>query len=82
MHMQWAMIAGLTLAMSMPAQAQQPSLTAAADAMGGRALNSIQYAGSGLMYGFGQAFEPGGRWPRFIQRDYRGLPTFTSMVRC
>ena len=71
MRMQWPMIAGLTLTMSVPAQAQQPSsLTAAADAMGARALNSIQYTGSGLMYGFGQAFEPGGRWPRFIQSSY------------
>ncbi|HEY6254359.1 MAG TPA: MBL fold metallo-hydrolase [Xanthobacteraceae bacterium] len=33
-------------------------------------MNSIQYTGSGLMFGFGQAFEPGGRWPRFIQRTY------------
>ena len=68
MRMQWAVLAGLTLAMS-PAQAQQPSsLAAAASAMG--AVTSIQYTASGLMYGFGQAFEPGGRWPKFIQSTY------------
>jgi glyoxylase-like metal-dependent hydrolase (beta-lactamase superfamily II) len=68
MRMQWAVIAGLTLAMS-PAQAQQPSsLAAAANAMG--TVNSIQYTATGLMYGFGQAFEPGGRWPKFIQSTY------------
>jgi glyoxylase-like metal-dependent hydrolase (beta-lactamase superfamily II) len=71
MRMQWAVIAGLTLAVSMPAQAQQASsLAAAVDAMGARTLSSIQYTGNGVMYGFGQAFEPGGRWPRFIQRNY------------
>jgi glyoxylase-like metal-dependent hydrolase (beta-lactamase superfamily II) len=64
-------MAGLTFAMSVPAQAQQgSSLAAAADAMGARSLNTIQYTGSGLQFGFGQAFEPGGRWPRFVQRSY------------
>jgi glyoxylase-like metal-dependent hydrolase (beta-lactamase superfamily II) len=67
--MRWAVIAGLTLVMSMPAQAQQ-SLTATADAMGARNLNSIQYSATGVQYGFGQAFEPGGRWPRFVQTTY------------
>jgi glyoxylase-like metal-dependent hydrolase (beta-lactamase superfamily II) len=69
--MQWAVIAALAVVISMPAQAQQRTgLAAAADAMGAAGLNSIQYAGTGLMYGFGQAYEPGGRWPRFIQNSY------------
>ena len=39
--------------------------------MGATNLNSIQYAGGGSVLGFGQAYEPGERWPRFDQRLYR-----------
>jgi glyoxylase-like metal-dependent hydrolase (beta-lactamase superfamily II) len=38
--------------------------------MGATSLNSIAYTGSGDVFNFGQAFEPGERWPRFIQRVY------------
>jgi glyoxylase-like metal-dependent hydrolase (beta-lactamase superfamily II) len=71
MRMHWTMIAGLAVVMSMPSQAQQRTgLAAAADAMGATTLNSIQYTGSGLVFSFGQAYEPGERWPRFVQRVY------------
>src|SRR2546429_541036 len=50
---------------------QQKSATAGvADAMGAANLNSIEYSGSGELFGFGQAYVPGERWPRFIQRSY------------
>ena len=45
-------------------------LAAAASAMGAATLNSIEYTGSGQVFGFGQAYEPGERWPRFVQRSY------------
>jgi glyoxylase-like metal-dependent hydrolase (beta-lactamase superfamily II) len=38
--------------------------------MGATNLNSIQFSGSGSVFGFGQAYEPGERWPRFDQRVY------------
>jgi hypothetical protein len=38
--------------------------------MGATNLNSIQYAGSGSAYAFGQAFAPGERWPRFEAKTY------------
>jgi glyoxylase-like metal-dependent hydrolase (beta-lactamase superfamily II) len=38
--------------------------------MGATSLNSIEYTGSGSNFFFGQAFEPGQRWPRFVQREY------------
>ncbi len=41
-----------------------------ADAMGATNLNSIIYSGSGSVFGFGQAYQPGDPWPRFIQRSY------------
>jgi glyoxylase-like metal-dependent hydrolase (beta-lactamase superfamily II) len=69
--MHWTLIAGLGVVLSMPAKAQQTnSLAAAADAMGAQRLTSIQFTGSGSVFSFGQAFEPGERWPRFVQRVY------------
>jgi glyoxylase-like metal-dependent hydrolase (beta-lactamase superfamily II) len=71
MRMYCTVIAGLAIVMSMPAYAQQKTgLASVADAMGAANVNSIQYTGSGDVFSFGQAFEPGGRWPRFIQRTY------------
>jgi hypothetical protein len=43
---------------------------AAADAMGATNLNSIQFSGSGTNYAFGQAYSPGGPWPRFEVKTY------------
>src|ERR1700730_12173512 len=71
MRMHWTMIAGLAVVMLMPSQAQQRTgLAAAADAMGATTLASIQYTGGGSVFSFGQAYEPGERWPRFVQRVY------------
>src|SRR6266852_5124476 len=49
---------------------QKTGLAAVADAMGATNLNSIEYSGSGELFGFGQAFIPGERWPRFVQPSY------------
>ncbi len=63
-------IAGVAVVLATPSQAQQDRLQQAAAAMGAASLNSIQYTGSGNVYSFGQGFEPGERFPRFIQRTY------------
>src|SRR5438093_1141363 len=64
-------IAGIAIAMSIVGCAQQRTgIAAVADAMGATNLNSIEYSGSGELFGFGQAYIPGERWPRFIQRSY------------
>src|SRR5262245_8740182 len=61
----------LALTMASQSHAQEGGrLAAAANAMGAANLNSIEYSGSGQVFGFGQAFEPGERWPRFVQRSY------------
>jgi len=62
--------AGLALGIAISGCAQQPRLEAAAEAMGAGELTSIQYAGSGTQYAFGQAYEPGQRWPRFVAKTY------------
>src|SRR5262249_49156574 len=79
MKIHWTIPACLALAMlATPGQAQQPRLAAAAAAMGATNLNSIQYTGSGLVFGFGQAYEPGERWPRFVQRSYTAAVNFQT----
>jgi glyoxylase-like metal-dependent hydrolase (beta-lactamase superfamily II) len=71
MRMCRTMIAGLAVVLSTPGHAQQPSrIAAAAEAMGAASLNAVEFTGSGSVFSFGQAFDPGGRWPRFIQRVY------------
>src|SRR5262249_54481409 len=61
----------LVLAMAGHSHAQEGGrVAAAANAMGAANLNSIEYSGSGQVFGFGQAYEPGERWPRFVQRSY------------
>src|SRR3984957_18731740 len=70
MRMRWAIIAGLAVALSTQSEAQTNRITAVAEAMGAANLNSVEYSGSGLVFSFGQAFEPGERWPTFIQRVY------------
>jgi glyoxylase-like metal-dependent hydrolase (beta-lactamase superfamily II) len=46
-------------------RAQNPTLEAAAKAMGGNNLNAIQVTASGSSFAFGQSFKPGGPWPAF-----------------
>src|SRR5262249_61691886 len=70
MQRRWAIMAGLAVMLSTQSEAQTNRLAAAAEAMGATNLNSIQYSGSGLVFSFGQGYEPGERWPRFIQRVY------------
>lgn len=62
--------AGLALSVAISGCAQQPRLAAADEAMGAGALTSIQYSGNGTHYAFGQAYEPGQRWPRFVAKTY------------
>ena len=69
MRMYWTVIAGVAV-LATPIHAQTNRLAAAAEAMGAGSLNAIQYTGSGSVFSFGQAFEPGERWPRFVQRTY------------
>jgi glyoxylase-like metal-dependent hydrolase (beta-lactamase superfamily II) len=70
MRIHWTAIAGLAVMLSTSSHGQTNRLTAAAEAMGAATLNSIQYTGSGNVFSFGQGFEPGERWPRFVQRTY------------
>src|SRR6185369_1218095 len=71
MRILWTALAGLAIAATLSGCTEQKTgLAAVSDAMGATNLNSIEYSGSGDVFGFGQAFIPGERWPHFIQRSY------------
>jgi glyoxylase-like metal-dependent hydrolase (beta-lactamase superfamily II) len=65
-----ALVAGLALVVAMAGCSAKTGVAAAADAMGAANLNSIQFSGSGTNYAFGQAYTPGGPWPRFEVKNY------------
>ena len=62
--------AGLAVAVAVSGCSRPSGAAAAADAMGATNLNSIQFSGSGTNYAFGQAYTPGGPWPRFEVKTY------------
>ena len=64
------LVAGLVLAIAVSGCSRPTGVAAAADAMGATNLNSIQFSGSGTNYAFGQAYTPGGPWPRFVVKTY------------
>jgi len=53
-------------------------LAEVAKAMGVEKINSLEFVGSGSVFSFGQAFEPGERWPRFVQRSYRASMNYQT----
>src|SRR2546427_4698504 len=71
MRMLKVVITGIAVVISIAGCTQQRTgIASVAGAMGAANLNSIEYSGSGELFGFGQAYIPGERWPRFIQRSY------------
>ena len=63
-------VAGIVLLVVASGCSRATGAAAAADAMGANELNSIQYSGSGTNNAFGQAYEPGKQWPRFVVKEY------------
>lgn len=58
------------------------TIDAAAAAMGTTALRSIQYTGTGQFYATGQAYHPGGPWPRYTVKKYTMSVNYaTPMMR-
>ena len=70
MRIMTALVAGLALVVAVSGCSRPSGVAAAADAMGATNLTSIQFSGSGTNYAFGQAYTPGGAWPRFEVKTY------------
>jgi glyoxylase-like metal-dependent hydrolase (beta-lactamase superfamily II) len=54
------------------------TIDAAVAAMGTSGLQSIQYSGTGSFYATGQAYEPGGPWPRYTLKKYTMLVNYMA----
>ena len=65
-----ALVVALALAVAVSGCSRPSGVAAAADAMGAANLKTIQFSGSGTNYAFGQAYTPGGPWPRFEVKTY------------
>jgi len=80
-------VLGLALAVAVSGCSRPTGVAAAADAMGAATLNSIHFSGSGSQFPFGQAYTPGGAWPRFdansyvVDVDYQAPAMKVDMVR-
>ena len=53
-------------------------IDAATAAMGTAKLQSVQYSGTGSFYATGQAYEPGGPWPRYTIKKYTMYVNYTA----
>ena len=70
---------GLLIALfSTQSYSENIRLAEVAKAMGVEKINSLEFVGSGSVFSFGQAFEPGERWPRFVQRSYRASMNYQT----
>jgi hypothetical protein len=49
------------------------SWMAVARTIGAPNVKSIQYSGSGYIFGFGQSYQPGGPWVKFNLKSYTQL---------
>jgi glyoxylase-like metal-dependent hydrolase (beta-lactamase superfamily II) len=73
-----------TMLLSMRAAAQNAGadaksvIDAAAAAMGTTGLQSIQYNGTGSFFATGQAYVPGGPWPRYTVKKYTMLLNYAT----
>lgn len=65
------------LAQNKESNAKQ-AIDAAVRAMGTAGLQSIQYDGTGSFYATGQAYEPGGAWPRYTITKYTMRLNYTA----
>ncbi len=70
--------AGLVSCASVPTESAEAVLQRANTAMGGTALRSISYAGSGTGATFGQAFQPGMAWPKINYSSFSRVADYDN----
>ena len=61
---------------SVAPESAETVLRRADSAMGGKDLRSISFAGSGTGATFGQAYEPGGAWPKITYSSFTRLADY------
>jgi len=76
-----ALVAGLIGCLVACTSTQDPSgdtLSRAAEAMGSTQLKTLRYVGEGTGYTFGQAYQPGGAWPKITLHSVTRTLDFDS----
>ena len=73
-----AMLLSLRVAAQDTSAQAKSAIDAAVTAMGSASLQSLQYTGSGQFYATGQAYEPGGPWPRYTLKKYTMSVNYTA----
>lgn len=73
-----AAVAALASCASVPTESASTVLQRADVAMGGTALRSISYAGTGSGATFGQAFEPGMAWPKITYSGFSRVADYEN----
>jgi glyoxylase-like metal-dependent hydrolase (beta-lactamase superfamily II) len=71
-------VAALASCASVPTESASTVLQRADMAMGGTALRSISYAGTGSGATFGQAFEPGMAWPKITYSSFSRVADYEN----
>jgi hypothetical protein len=71
-----AAAAALVSCASVAPESAESVLRRADSAMGGKDLKSISFAGSGTGATFGQAYEPGGAWPKITYSSFTRLADY------
>lgn len=71
-------IVGLSACSSITPESADSVLRRADVAMGGAALKSISFAGTGSGATFGQAYEPGGAWPKINYSSFSRLADYEN----
>jgi hypothetical protein len=71
-----AAVAVLASCASVAPESAESVLRRADSAMGGKDLKSISFAGSGTGATFGQAYEPGGAWPKITYSSFTRLADY------
>jgi glyoxylase-like metal-dependent hydrolase (beta-lactamase superfamily II) len=69
---------GLASCASMPGESADAALQRANTAMGGAALKSISFAGSGTGTTFGQAYQPGQAWPKITYSTFSRVADYEN----
>ena len=73
-----AVVLGLAACASMPGESANAALQRANTAMGGGALKSISFAGSGTGATFGQAFVAGQAWPKIAYSSFSRVADYEN----
>lgn len=72
------LMAGLASCANVPTESAEAALMRVNTAMGGAALRSISFAGTGTGATFGQAYQPGMAWPKITYSSFSRVADYSA----